>query len=326
VCKTIRRIALAVLLGMPLPAGAASLPDTVSPPKAINLGSTSFFDGFGRTDEGITWLQYARFEDLTRITDYQGNNNPLFKQPTIRAYVTQTQLSYISDWHPFGGDGVGVSALLPIAAFTTHFGDNSPVKLTDNASGIGDLNIGPVYQSRYYMEEGRPVFAWRTQWSVIAPIGTHNQQDNVNQGSGFWSFNPYVAVTWLPAPKIEISGRINYLYNVQTSTFSNPPPITHMIYRNGQAGQLVFGNFDISYAVQENLFLGLNGYALGQLTPDQTNGQTVSHSRETEVSIGPGARYVLSQSTAVNFNLYLPVVSRNASSGTQVNVQFVHRF
>lgn len=317
---------LALLAAAAMPALAASPPDSVAPPKAINLGSTSFYDGFGRTDEGFTWLQYARFEDLTRITDYQGNNNPLFKQPTIHVYVTQTQISYISPWHPFGGDGVGIAALLPIDAFTTHFADKSPVKLTDSPIGFGDLNIGPVYQSKYYLDQGRPVFAWRTQLSVIAPIGTHNEHDNINQGSGFWSFNPYVAATWVPTPRLEFSTRINYLYNFQTSTFSNPPPIPHLIYRNGQAGQLVFGNFDASYGVLENVFLGINGYALAQLTPDRTNGQDVSHSRETEVSIGPGARYVVDASTAVNFNLYLPVVSHNASSGTQVNMQFVHRF
>ncbi len=42
-------------------AGAAqALPVTVSAPKGINLGSTSFFDGMGRTTEGWTVLQYGR--------------------------------------------------------------------------------------------------------------------------------------------------------------------------------------------------------------------------------------------------------------------------
>ena len=82
----------------------------------------------------------------------------------------------------------------------------------------------------------------------------------------------------------------------------------------------------MSFAVSPSVALGVNGYALGQLTPDQTNGQTVAHSRETELSVGPGGRYVIDQSNALNINLYLPVVSRNATSGMQFNVQFVHRF
>jgi len=309
-----------------LQAQAASLPNTVSPPKGINLGSTSFFDGFGRTVEGWTLLQYGRYENLTRITDYQGNNNPVFKGPTIQVFVAQTQLSYTSPWHPFGGDGVGVSALLPLADFTTHFDQASPVKLTNNGFGVGDLNIGPFYQSAYVMDAGRPVFAWRAQFSVIAPTGSVNEQRNINQGSGFWAIDPYVALTWVPLPRLEFSSRINYQYNFQTSTIQSPPPIPHLVYRNGQAGQIMYGNFDMSYAVLTNAYLGINGYALGQFNPNTTNGQAVSHSRETELSIGPGGRYVFNETNALNVNLYLPVVSRNATSGTQFNFQFVHKF
>jgi hypothetical protein len=316
----------ALLASLARPAPAQPVPNTVSPPKGINLGSTSFFDGFGRTTEGWTWLQYGRYEDLTRITDYQGNSNPLFRGTHIQVFVAQTQISYTSAWHPFGGDGFGVSALLPFADFTSHFDQNSPVKLANNGFGVGDLNIGPFYQSRYIMDGDRPVFAWRTQFSVIAPTGSTNDSKSINQGSGFWAFNPYVAMTWVPVPTIEFSTRLNYQYNFQTSQLQAPPPIPHLVYRNGQAGQIVYGNFDASYAVLENAYLGLNGYALGQLTPDQTNGRTVAHSRETEVSIGPGGRYVFDPSNALNVNLYLPVVSQNATSGTQFNFQFIHRF
>jgi hypothetical protein len=47
-------------------------------------------------------------------------------------FVAQTQVSYTSNWHPFGGDGVGVSVLLPFVDFTSHFDQNSRVKLTNN--------------------------------------------------------------------------------------------------------------------------------------------------------------------------------------------------
>lgn len=200
------------------------------------------------------------------------------------------------------------------------------MKLTSNGFGVGDLNIGPFYQSRYSTEDGRAVFAWRVQFSVIAPTGEINEQRNINQGSGFWALNPYVAITWVPLPQLEFGTRINYQWNAQTSTIQSPPPIPGLAYRNGQAGQIVYGNFDVSYAVLLNVYVGLNGYALAQLTPDQTNGESVAHSRETEVSMGPRGRYVFSQSNALNVNLYLPVVYRNATSGTQVNLQFIHRF
>ena len=80
---------LAILLGTRAAAQApaiVTLPDTIAPPKALNLGSTSFYDGFGRTSEGWTWLQYGRFEAIDRITDATGGNAPYFKGTSIPVF------------------------------------------------------------------------------------------------------------------------------------------------------------------------------------------------------------------------------------------------
>jgi hypothetical protein len=307
------------------PAQAGALPDIVSAPKSINLGSTSFYDGFGRAQQGWTWLQYGRFEDLTRITDAQGATSPLFKGTDIEVFVAQTQIVYTSPWHPFGG-GAGVSALLPIADFHAGFAEDSPVTLRSDGFDIGDLNFGPFYQSRHYLSGRRPVFAWRFQFSVVAPTGGFNTRRDINQGAGFWAINPYLAFTWVPLRRVEFSGRVNGQYNFAASRIADPPPIPGLIYRSGQAGPMIFGNFAASYAVLPHAELGVNGYALNQLSADKTNGIPVPKSRETEISIGPGGRFVFNASNALNLNLYLPVMSRNATSGTQLNAQFVHRF
>jgi hypothetical protein len=144
--------------------------------------------------------------------------------------------------------------------------------------------------------DGRPVFAWRAKLSAVAPTGSVNEQRNINQGCGFWAVNPFVAATWVPLPKLEFSSRIIYQYNFRTSTMQSPPPIPGLVYRDGQAGQIVYGNFATSLAVLPNAYVGLNSYALGQLTPNLTNGKIVSHSRETMLSAGPGGRYVFNES------------------------------
>lgn len=327
--RAVLMVAALAAAGAPASTGAASLPDTVSAPKSINLGSTSFFDGFGRTDEGWTLLQYARYENLTRITDDQGQDNPLFKGTDIQVFVAQTQLSYTSSWHPLGGDGVGISALLPFAAFRSSFQQDSPVKLNHDEFGQGDLSIGPFYQSPHAPGADGTMLSWRAQLSITAPTGSVDEPServSLNQGSGFWALNPYLAVTWLPTARIDLNARVNYQYNFATTAIQNPPPIPGLVYHNGQAGAIVYGNFAAAYAVTAAVFLGVNGYALTQLDPDKTNGQQVAHSQETELSVGPGARYVVDAADALNLNLYLPVVSRNATSGTQLNLQFVHRF
>jgi hypothetical protein len=106
----------------------------------------------------------------------------------------------------------------------------------------------------------------------------------------------------------------------------NPPAIPHFVYHSGQAGDIILGNFDASYAVLPNAYIGFNGFALDQLSPNRTNGQNVSHSIESEIYVGPGVRYVFNPENALNINLYQNVFSRNATTGTVVNFQFVYRF
>jgi len=96
-------LAAALFTAAALPTPVAAMPDTVTPPKGINLGSTSFFDGFGRQTEGWTLIEYDRYESLNTVTGPDGAASPLFKDTKIDVAVALTQLIYTSDWRPFGG-------------------------------------------------------------------------------------------------------------------------------------------------------------------------------------------------------------------------------
>jgi hypothetical protein len=309
-----------------LPANAASLPDLISPPKALNLGSTSFFDGFGRTDEGFSWLQYGRYEVLDRITDSQGATSPYFKGTSIQVYSALTQIVYASNWHPFGGDAVGVSAAMPLIDLNTGFAADSPVKLRDNAFGVGDLVWGPSYQSRLYRQHGRPVLSFRVQLLILSPTGDFNKRADINQSAGFWAINPYVAATWLPTASLELTTRLNYQYNFRSSNFADPPNIPGIIYTSAQAAEICYGNLDASYEIAAKIRLGVNGYFLHALNPDKTNNSIIPHSEVNAISFGPGGRYTFSKSNAVNLNVYFPIESHNGSPGPQFNFQIIHRF
>jgi hypothetical protein len=322
-----RGLLLATILSWaPLATATAEMPDTISPPKGGNYGSTSFFDGFGRTTEGFTLLQYGRYESLNEINDSQGNPSPLFDGTHISVYVSLTQLSYASDWHPFGGDAVGFSAALPLIDAQSSFAATSPVKLSTNGFGVGDLVWGPIYQSKMYMRDGAAYFGWRAQLIISSPTGGVNEAHGINQGSGYWAVNPYVTFTFLPVPKLEISNRINYQYNLQGSQFSSPPPIPGLKYVNGQAGQIVYDNFDASYAIARAYFLGVNGFFVHQLNLDKTNGQAVADSLVKSLYLGPGGRIVFPNKDSLNLNVYLKLISENDTSGVKLSFQYVHRF
>jgi hypothetical protein len=310
---------------VPSPASPSqNLPDLIKQAGALNLGGTSFYDGFGRLEEGFTFLQYFHYADLSNSTLANGAQNPALNQPIIQSEATLEQLAFTTPWRPFGG-AVAFSAAVPVVNFQTHFSTPGTV-LRDNGLGIGDVTFGPIYQSPVYMSGGRPVFSWRVQLQIIAPAGEFNVQKDINQGSGFWVVNPYYTFTWLPIPKWEVSARLHYVYNLRTDNFADPPPVPGLVYRNAQAGQAGFVNFAASYAFSDRVAVGVNGFYLQQFTDDRLNGANIAGSRERFLYIGPGAHLTLNESNTFNMNFNLPVFADDVTSGPQINLQLIHKF
>jgi hypothetical protein len=340
-------LVLAILV--PLSSDAQhNLPDVVKPSPSINLGSTSFYDGFGRLKPGFTLLEYLRFSHNTEIGDADGNENPNFVSPRINSLPLLTQLIVTSKWRPFGG-AAGFSVLVPLVDVRTSFADNSPRRLLVNQFGLGDIVAGPTYQSKSFFHKStsvipaslsagsagrppaakadpKPLFAYRIQALVQIPSGEFHPWVNINPGSGYWAVVPYVAATWLPWRKVEMSTRLHYQYNLPTTRIGNPPPIPHLVYVNGQAGQLVYGNFTASYRATRKLYLGANSYGVYQLSPDRTNGVTVIKARETQFYLGPGGGYDFNRRNTLNVNVYLKIESHNTASGPAIQMLYIHRF
>jgi len=332
---------VAPLLRPPALAAQTKLPDIVKPPAGINLGSTSFYDGFGRLRPGFALLQYFRWSHNTAIDNAVGAENPLFAAPRIDAFPELTQLIVATKWRPFGG-AAGFTVLVPLVGLRTGFAADSPRTLSATGFGIGDIVAGPTYQSKFFVRSEErsatapstpgqgsaphPFFAYRIQFLVEAPSGRFDTAKNINPGSGYWAIIPYLAATYLPTRRIETSTRLHYQYNLPTDKLGNPPPIPYLVYRNGQAGQLVYGNFASSYRATKKLYLGANSYAVYQLSPDKTNGVSVSHARETQFYLGPGGGYDFDKANTLNVNLYLKVEAHNTAAGPALQLLYIHRF
>ena len=299
-------------------------PDVVKLPAGINLGSTSFYDGMGKTDPGWSILYYARLNHFTAIKDSSGHDSPLFVNPRIDAIINTVQATYNLPISVPGG-AVAINAEIPIIDFRSHF-DPPGLVLHDNGFNLGDLTFGPLYQAKPIMVDGRPVFSWRVEIDFIAPIGGFDQSRDINQSSGFWSINPFISATVLPLPKWEISARFHYIYNFSTSRGANPPLIPGFTFRNGQAGQAGWINFASSYEIAKGIRPGVNGFWLQQFTDDRTNGVIVPNTRVEQLYLGPGLSWEVNPENTVNFNVYLPVSAKNVPAGPEFNFQYIHPF
>lgn len=135
---------------------------------------------------------------------------------------------------------------------------------------------------------------------------------------------PNSAVTALPTPHWEISARLNYIDTLRSDRRPNLPD--GVAFRNGQAGDAAWINFTTSWEVVSDVRVGINADSLTQLRDNRSNGQRVANSRQPAFHAGPGGAWRVDANNLLFANLYLPVEVKNAASGSNLNVQFVHVF
>jgi len=293
-------------------------------PAGINLGGSGFNDGFTGLTPGWAYSQIAQYTHFTAINDAKGKELGTFKDPGIDAYVSLNQIIYTSPIHILGGVLAG-TALLPVLDLHAQFAENSAVKLKANGFGVGDLTFGPYLQMLPVIQNGRPIFIQRFEFDVIAPTGSYNKHADINQGSGFWSLNPYWAFSVLPTPQYTVSARIYYLYNFANHNPAGSGP-AFTIPQSYQAGQAVWTNFTATYNFTHNFEVGVAGYYFQQIAQDKTDGITQAKSETTNFSIGPGAFWFYNPTNFIEGEIYAPVIRKNTNSGMNVTIRYLHIF
>ncbi|QHE91575.1 hypothetical protein PI93_021065 [Pandoraea fibrosis] len=300
-------------------------------PGGLNLGASSFHDGFGGLEPGWATVQLLQFKNNDKFYDNNGNKPGTFRNPKLTSFLWLPQIAYTSPIRVFGG-ALGFTVLLPVMSMHGSSDAGSMQQLTAR-SGVGDIIFGPYLQMAPVISGGRPVFSQRFEFDVIAPTGAYNPSKLANPSSGFWSLNPHWAMTFLPTAKTEISLRLHYLYNFSNHNpgvnlsdgpqFSQPNPFVIDRFR---AGQAVWVNFTASYKVLPNLNVGINGFWFRQITDDTVDGRPQTGFRTTNLSIGPGAQWTVDNKNFVFMNIYLPVSERNTYSGFQMGLRWIHAF
>jgi len=342
-CQTLLAFLALCLLLPPSTASAAN-----QEPAGINLGGTSFFDGFGRNQGGFTYLaylQYAMAREIHGSLLADGDDSkplPIFNEPHIDVFVLINQLAYTVPEGLFGDQAhFGFNFLLPVIGFHTSFAPPPPfpgTELKGNGFGIGDLTFGPTLQFRPTIVGGRPVFSHRFELDVVAPIGKYDPSIDINQSSNFVSIIPYWAATVLPLPHLEVSARLHYLYN-----FKNVRPALGRLYGNqlpppvksAQAGQAGWVNFATSYELFTDFHLGANGYYFQQFNLDLwemldgTTNPGLSYAdggKQRIFGIGPGVLWAPGEHDKLFANVYFQLLVENGPQANVVNLRWVHGF
>jgi hypothetical protein len=311
-------------------------------PAGIDLGLTSFFDGFGKNEPGFVYLTYAFYQVGHQINDNSGNAQTIFGNPKINDFVWINQLALVSPETLFWGAAhVGLNVVwATIIAFDTDFSSASPApgfQLKDNGVGTGDLTTGMFLQFKPMFVGGRPVISHRVEFDVIAPIGSYDPLKDINQSSNFVSLAPYWAVTVLPVHRLEISARVTYLHNFTNHRPANPFPVYPAV-DSVKAGRAFWVNYAASFEVLNTLHLGINGYYFQQFTDDRytyvdgTSGTGPSNyvlgdqGSAKMLALGPGLFWDFSKTDKFFFNAYFSIKVDNRPQQNTFNFHYIHDF
>lgn len=281
----------------------------------VNLGFTSFLDGGPPAGPGHYVSEYLQFYSADKLADGPPGE--------VDAWILMNQYIYQSDQPVLFGGKWGLNVMLPVVGLDV----TTPVPLTDNGTGLGDLLIGPYIQWDPIMGANGPIMLNRIEFQTIWPTGEYDKFHNLNQGSNHFSFNPYWAATVFLGPKATVSWRLHYLMNGKNDEFrlvpGNPPSATDL---DLEPGDVVHANFAAAYEVlPKQLRIGLNGYWYDQVSDTKING--VKFEDEEKVfAIGPGLVYHFSQDSHLFFNAYFESGAEYRPEGERYNLRFVHHF
>jgi anthranilate 1,2-dioxygenase (deaminating, decarboxylating) large subunit len=290
-------------------------------PLGLNLGATSFLDGIPPAGPGLYFSEYIQYYTADKFSD--APHNPLGQGPAknakIDAWISLNQFIYQSNQPVLFGGKWGLDVIVPVASIDAQ--DRNGI-LLDNAAGLGDIYVGPFLQWDPIMGKNGPIFSHRVEFQTIWPTGKYDNEKNLNPGSNYFSFDPYWAFTWFALPRVEVSGRIHYLWNDK----NDDPFIGSGAIDDTQAGQAWHANFAASYEVlPKQLRVGFNGYYLKQFESSKVDGDKQGMLEEV-LGIGPGALWSFSQDTHLFFNAYFETNTEARPEGDRFYLRLVHHF
>lgn len=329
ISSSLRRTGLALALVATATSGAAqTVQPTVSLPNGINLGATSFFDGFGGKSGDLALQGYYAYTHADTIRTNSGAESPLFNRPrvTSSSFIFQALYEFPTAMTVLGGHP-GLDVVVPVINLTASFAPPPPgpgLSLKPVGARVGDISAGLFLQWDPVLVRGNPFFVARAEIFTSMPTARYDGNADINIGNNYNVVGAMVATTFILGRDWELSLRPQYLYSYKNTDPASSFPLDIGV-ANTQAGQVGTLNFALSYGVSPRVRVGLNGYYLQQLSDDKVNGQKVLASRERVLGFGPGVMLDVSKSSKLWFNLYKETSVRNrARNDAALNLRWIY--
>jgi len=261
----------------------------------LDLGQTSFLDG--EAGPGGLMEIIANGATAGYFTDASGRAPPGTHKRWLSTVILHP--AFVSGV-PVAGGHLGIEFLVPFSAVHQ---DLTGAAVTTQG-GVGDTTVSPFVQWSDAQMFGRPLSV-RLALQAVAPTGTYSPGRQITTGLNSWQVSPYLAFTWRATERWEVGGRAIYDWSSR-----NDRPPSALDVHTTQAGQQFAMDLSASYALFEQLRLGIASYALQQFSDARADGRTLAGSRLRAFAAGPEFRYSQG-TTSVIGTVYQEFASEN---------------
>jgi len=284
-------------------------------------GAESFLSG-AVPPPGFYYLNYSYYYNADSLKDDNGDDVPVFDEITAVANVSR--FLWISDITLFGGN-YGQHLFVPYLDVSLDF--HAPVgagnSMSYDDSSVPYLIYSPMILAYHLMEGKLHV--------VVSPIDLYiptGQEDGnlAATGHNFWTFEPVVAVTYMPN-NWEFSAKFMYDFNTTQDDYAHPSGL--QVDRT--PGQEFHFDYSCSYALNPSWRVGVNGYYYVQTTDDKFKGPDAAllageeGKHSTVTAIGPGVWYNY-QNMFFALRTQFETMAENKTEGHNVWFNFTYAF
>lgn len=284
------KILLGVIGSLQLPLAFATEHGTSTYP----LGGDTFFAG-ALPPPGTYMLSYYQNYHASEFKNKNGDSGIPNFGVNVNAYIPR--IVWVTDQTVFGGNLAFhiVQPLIDIRASATGH--------TDSEFGFGDTNLATAIGWHHGSHN------YATGLEVTVPIGSYNKNRMANPGNNYSTIRPMIAYSYLD-PRWDASAKITYNYNTENNDTKY------------KSGQFFAGDYNLSYRVLPNVSLGIQGYALRQVTGDESHDNNIGFKGRV-VGIGPGILFQGEKGWSIEARYITEIAVRNRPEGNATWLRLV---
>ena len=289
---------------------------------------TNGSEGFGVGNLPPPSLYYIHYTNYYHADDFKDNSGDNVDEgPAVTSFANIPRFLWVTPKKILGGD-YATHIFIPIVYSDVDF-DGALEDSSDDKFGLGNIIFSPF------------IVGWHRQdfhflvnlVDIFFPTRTdYDNEDAVNLGNDFWTFEPIFAFTYQPG-QFEVSAK--FMYDISTKdddhivTGDEASQLGRLDLagqeRTRKPGQEFHVDYLAGYHLDDKWTLAAVGYFYQQVTDDEISGDDVNNRRGRVLGLGPGIKYNFKDLSVIG-KVYFETMAKNRNEGISAFFKLIYKF